>query len=58
LQIIDVATGQCRPPSLSESSNQGTHWRHSRYLLAEDLVQARNTMSWMEKAADSVYGPQ
>jgi hypothetical protein len=58
LQIIDAATGRRRQLCLSESSNQGTQWRHSRYALAEDFAQARNRLSWMENAADTVYGPQ
>jgi hypothetical protein len=58
LQIIDVATGARRQLCLSESTNQGTQWRHSRYATAEDFAQAKNTLSWMENAADSVYGPQ
>jgi hypothetical protein len=58
LQIIDAATGARRPLCLSESSSQGTQWRHSRYALAEDFAQARNTLNWMENAADTVYGPQ
>src|SRR5437870_539219 len=44
--------------SRSESSNQGTQWRKSCYALAEDFVHARNTLSWMESAGDTVYGPQ
>ena len=58
LQIIDAATGALRQLCLSESSNQGTQWSHSRYALAEDFAQARNALSWMENAADTVYGPQ
>jgi oligogalacturonide lyase len=58
LQVIDVATGRRRQLCLSESSNQGTQWRYSRYALAEDFAQARNALSWMENAADTVYGPQ
>jgi oligogalacturonide lyase len=58
LQIIDAATGARRQLCLSESSNQGSQWRHSRYALAEDFAQARNALSWMENAVDSVYGPQ
>ena len=58
LQIVDVATGARRQLCLSESSNLGTQWRHSRYATAEDFAQARNTLSWMENAADTVYGPQ
>ena len=58
LQIIDVATGARRQLCLSESSNQGTQWRRSRYAIAEDFARARNELSWMETAADTVYGPQ
>jgi oligogalacturonide lyase len=58
LQIIDASTGVRRQLCLSESSNQGSQWRRSRYALAEDFAQARNTLSWMEAAADTVYGPQ
>ena len=63
LQIIDVATGARRPLCLSQSSNQGTQWRKSSYALAEDFAAARrsatsNNLSWMENAADTVYGPQ
>jgi hypothetical protein len=58
LQIIDVSTGARRQVCLSESSNQGTQWRKSRYALAEDFAAASKTLSWMENAADSVYGPQ
>ncbi len=58
LQIIDASTGTRSHVCLSESSNQGTQWRKSRYALADDFAQARNTLSWMENAADTVYGPQ
>jgi hypothetical protein len=58
LQIIDAATGVRRQLCLSESSNQGTQWRKSRYALTEDFAQARNQLSWMENAVDTVYGPQ
>jgi oligogalacturonide lyase len=58
LQVIDVETGQSRRLCLSESSNQGTQWRRSSYALAEDFARARDTLSWMEDAADTVYGPQ
>jgi hypothetical protein len=58
LQIIDVATGARRQLCLSQSSNQGTQWRKSSYALAEDFANARNNLSWMENAADTVYGPQ
>jgi len=58
LQIVDIATGARRQLCLSESSNQGTQWRHSRYAAAEDFAQATKALSWMENAADTVYGPQ
>jgi oligogalacturonide lyase len=58
LQIIDAATGARRQLCLSESSNQGTQWRKSCYALASDFANARTTLSWMENAADTVYGPQ
>ncbi len=62
LQIIDVATGARKQLCLSQSSNRGTQWRKSSYALAEDFANAQNTLdktlSWMENAADTVYGPQ
>jgi oligogalacturonide lyase len=58
LQIIDAASGARRQLCRSESSNQGTQWRQSRYALADDFADARKNLSWMENAADTVYGPQ
>jgi hypothetical protein len=58
LQIIDVATGARRALCESLSSNQGTQWRTNRYALAADFAGARRNLSWMENAADTVYGPQ
>ena len=58
LQIIDAATGARRPLCLSQSSNQGSQWTKSCYALAEDFADARKNLSWMENAADTVYGPQ
>lgn len=63
LFLIDAATGERRPLCLSESSNAGSQWRTSRYALAEDFAAARSAakaeaLSWMEVAADTVYGPQ
>ena len=58
IQIIDVATGARRLVCLSESSNQGTQWRKSRYALAADFADAKKNLSWMENAGDTVYGPQ
>jgi hypothetical protein len=48
---------------MSEATNQGTQWSTSRYALAEDFAAARSNaktgaLSWMESAADTVYGPQ
>jgi hypothetical protein len=58
LWIVDAASGERHQLCLSESSNQGTQWRKSSYALAEDFADARKTLSWMENAADTVYGPQ
>ncbi len=61
LQIIDAATGARRQVCLTESSNQGSQWQTSRYALAEDFARARQgtaSLSWMEAAVDTVYGPQ
>lgn len=58
LQIIDAAGGGRSQVCLSESSNQGSQWRKSCYALAEDFADARRSLSWMENAADTVYGPQ
>jgi len=62
LQLIDVATGSRRAICHPQSSNQGSQWRKSRYALADDwaaaLADKEKSVSWMEMAADSVYGPQ
>lgn len=58
LQIIDVSTGTRRHLCDSQSSNQGTQWRKSCYAVATDFADARKNLSWMENAADTVYGPQ
>jgi hypothetical protein len=58
LQIIDARSGARRPLCLTGSSNQGSQWHKSRYALAEDFAAARNELSWMENAVDTVYGPQ
>jgi oligogalacturonide lyase len=63
LFLVDAATGDRRCVCLSESSNQGSQWRESRYALAEDFAAARSAaksgaLSWMEVATDTVYGPQ
>lgn len=61
--LIDVQTGGRIPVCLSSSSNAGSQWRQSRYALAGDFAAARaagsgKALSWMETAADTVYGPQ
>jgi WD40 repeat protein len=60
--LIDVATGARRRVCVSESSNQGSQWKTSRYALAEDFAAARSAakqnLSWMESGTDTVYGPQ
>ena len=62
LFLIDAGTGGRRQVCLSESSNQGTQWKTSRYALAEDFAraqsQAKSALSWMEVAIEPVYGPQ
>ncbi len=61
--LIDVASGERTLVCRSESSNQGSQWKLSRYALAEDFAAARSAaksgaLSWMEVATDTVYGPQ
>lgn len=63
LFLIRVQDGSRQRVCLSESSNQGSQWKTSRYALKEDFEQARSAaktgaLSWMEVAADTVYGPQ
>jgi len=58
LQIIDAATGARTKLCDSLSSNQGTQWKQSSYAVAADFADARKNLSWMENAADTVYGPQ
>jgi oligogalacturonide lyase len=62
--LVDVATGWLRHVCMPDSSNRGSQWLESRYALAEDFARARSdahtaaTLSWMEAATDTVYGPQ
>lgn len=62
--LIDAASGARELVCLSQSSNQGSQWKTSRYALTEDFAAARSaakseaTLSWMEVGADTVYGPQ
>ena len=64
LQLVDVATGRRTPVCRSDASSRGSQWRLSRYAVAEDWERARaavdrnRSLSWMEMAADTVYGPQ
>ena len=38
---------------------RGTQWRKSTYALKEDFAAAQDgALSWMERPADTVYGPQ
>ena len=60
--LVDAASGKRTQVCLSQSSNQGTQWKKSRYALKEDFEAARSAaqqnLSWMETSTDSVYGPQ
>lgn len=64
MQLVDVATGERRTICYPDATSQGTQWKTSRYAVAEDWEKARasaeksQALSWMEMAADSVYGPQ
>ena len=64
LQLVDVETGARTAVCQSRASSQGTQWKRSRYAVAEDWERARRkaerdrSLSWMEMAADTVYGPQ
>ncbi len=64
IQVVDVATGRRRTICYPRSSNGGSQWKKSRYALPEDWAAAARAqekkvaLSWMEMAADTVYGPQ
>lgn len=64
VQITDVASGGRRTICHPEASSQGSQWKKSRYALAEDWAAAASatdkekSLSWMEMATDTVYGPQ
>ncbi|MDQ6705111.1 MAG: hypothetical protein M3Z85_03985, partial [Acidobacteriota bacterium] len=59
LFCIDVQSGSRKHVCLSGSSNRGTQWKKSTYALAADFAEAqKGSLSWMEVATDSVYGPQ
>ncbi len=63
LYLVDVASGAQQHLCMSESSNQGSQWKTSRYALKEDFERAQSAaskgaLSWMEVSTDTVYGPQ
>jgi len=62
LRWIDVATGRHHAICYPESSNQGSQWKQSRYAVAADWAAAaaakEKSLSWMEMAVDTIYGPQ
>ncbi len=63
LFLVNTSDGARRRICLSEATNHGSQWKTSRYALPEDFAAARNgthgdELSWMEVAADTVYGPQ
>ncbi|MDE0123468.1 MAG: oligogalacturonate lyase family protein [Bryobacterales bacterium] len=64
LQLVDVESGKRSTVCASRASSGGSQWRRSRYAVAEDWKRARRaaerdrSLSWMEMAADTVYGPQ
>ncbi len=64
LQLVDVADGSRETICYPQATSQGSQWRTSRYAVAADWQAARSaaekakSLSWMEMAADSVYGPQ
>lgn len=64
LQIVDVADGSRKTICYPQATSQGSQWKKSRYAVAADWEAARSAaekeqaLSWMEMAADSVYGPQ
>lgn len=61
--LIETSSGRRFPVCESRASSGGSQWKTSRYALAEDFAAARSTLpagtlSWMENAVDTVYGPQ
>lgn len=61
--LVETSSGRRFPVCQSRASGRGSQWRTSRYALAEDFAAARSTvpsgtLSWMENAVDTVYGPQ
>ena len=64
IYLIDTATGFRKRVCLSLATNRGSQWKTSRYALAGDFAAAQGAatgdgaLSWMEVAADTVYGPQ
>ncbi len=64
LQLVDVATGVRSTICFPQASSRGSQWKTSRYAVAADWEAARaaaekgKSLSWMEMASDTVYGPQ
>jgi hypothetical protein len=64
IHLIDVKTGVPEFVCASEASSRGSQWQTSRYAMPEDFSRAAkeskpsSTLSWMENASDTVYGPQ
>lgn len=64
LLLIDVGTGEWRTLCHPGASSGGSQWKTSRYAVAADWAAARaatekkESLSWMEMAVDTVYGPQ
>lgn len=62
IHLIRVCDGAARLVCRSDASSRGTQWATSRYAMPEDFARARSdlsqSLSWMESAGDTVYGPQ
>lgn len=62
--LIDVQSGKVETVCMPRASCSGSQWRRDCYALAEDFAAARDqagdagALSWMERKADRVYGPQ
>ena len=58
LQIIDAQSARAGRCASRVPAIRARNGANPAYALAEDFAQARNTLSWMENAVDTVYGPQ
>jgi oligogalacturonide lyase len=66
IQRVEVSSGKRQTVCFPKSSSQGSQWKKSRYALAEDWARAaaqqdlerKSNLSWMEMKTDTVYGPQ